>query len=117
MALTLLVNTLLLAIPLGGSVGTLVGIDAHRAATGQKPLFSSDGNSDDGTGSSGGSGGSTGGGSGNNGTTTDNHITNSRYCKSSYGISPPSKGEQFTRESFPQRVRRIVHTPGTIIDR
>ncbi|KAJ6095644.1 hypothetical protein N7486_006390 [Penicillium sp. IBT 16267x] len=94
MALTLLVNAILLAIPLGGSVGTLVGIDAHLAATGQKPLFSSDGNSDSGTGGS--SGGSTGGGSGGSGSTTNNGLTNTQYCESSYGISPPSQGEQYT---------------------
>lgn len=95
MALTLLVNAILLAIPLGGSVGTLVGIDAHLAATGQKPLFSSDGTSD---GSGGSSGGSTGGGSGGSGSTTNNGLTNTQYCKLSYGISPPSQGEQYTRE-------------------
>ncbi|KAJ5784372.1 uncharacterized protein N7503_009584 [Penicillium pulvis] len=93
MALTLLVNTILLAIPLGGSVGTLVGIDAHLAATGQKPLFSSDGTSD---GSGGSSGGSTGGGSGGSGSTTNNGLTNTQYCETSFGISPPSQGEQYT---------------------
>ncbi|KAJ5267194.1 hypothetical protein N7478_010002 [Penicillium angulare] len=98
MALTFLVNTLLLAIPLGGSVGTLVGIDAHRAATGQKGLFAGDSDSNGGTGSSGGSGGSdsTGGGSGSNNTISDNHTKNSQYCQSSYGITPPTQGEQFT---------------------
>ncbi|KAJ5759202.1 hypothetical protein N7520_006358 [Penicillium odoratum] len=93
MALTLLVNAILLAIPLGGSVGTLVGIDRHLAATGQKPLFSSDGSSD-GTGDS--SGGSTGGGSGGSGSITNNGVTNEQYCESSWGISPPSDGEQYT---------------------
>ncbi|KAJ5650746.1 uncharacterized protein N7484_004469 [Penicillium longicatenatum] len=93
MALTLLVNAVLLAIPLGGSVGTLAGIDAHLAATGQKPLFSSDGTSD---GSGGSSGGSTGGGSGGSGSTTNNGLTNTQYCELSYGISPPSQGEQYT---------------------
>ncbi|KAJ5093507.1 hypothetical protein N7456_009368 [Penicillium angulare] len=99
MALTLLVNTLLLAIPLGGSVGTLAGIDAHRAATGQKGLFTGDDSSNGGTGSSGGSSGgsdSTGGGSGSNNTISDNHTKNSQYCQSSYGITPPTQGEQFT---------------------
>ncbi|KAJ5923501.1 hypothetical protein N7454_008746 [Penicillium verhagenii] len=98
MALTLLVNAILLAIPLGGSVGTLVGIDAHLAATGQKPLFSSDGDSDSGSGSGGSSGnsGSTGGGSGGSGSVTNNGLTNTLYCESSWGISPPSQGEQFT---------------------
>ncbi|KAJ5510741.1 Glycoside hydrolase family 12 [Penicillium expansum] len=35
----LIVNAVLVAIPVGGSVGALMGLDAHRAATGQKPLF------------------------------------------------------------------------------
>ncbi|KAJ5721526.1 uncharacterized protein N7483_009460 [Penicillium malachiteum] len=98
MALSLLVNAVLLAIPLGGSVGTLVGIDAHLAATGQKPLFHSDGgdSSSGGSDGSGSSGGSTGGGSGGNGSTTNDGVTVTRYCESSYGISPPSSGELFT---------------------
>ncbi|KAJ6028658.1 hypothetical protein N7540_004234 [Penicillium herquei] len=100
MALSLLVNAVLLAIPLGGSVGTLVGIDAHLAATGQKPLF----HSDDGDSSSGGSGGSgsggsdpsTGGGNGSNGSVTHGGVTISPYCETSWGITPLTKGEQFT---------------------
>ena len=99
MALTMLVNAFLLAIPLGGSVGTLVGIDAHLKATGQAPLFSGDSDSTGGNSSGGGSSGdSTGGGSGADGSTTDNGLTNNRYCKLSYGITPPTNGEQYTRE-------------------
>ncbi|GLI80205.1 hypothetical protein PoHVEF18_008556 [Penicillium ochrochloron] len=93
MALRLLVNTGLLAIPIGGSVGTLLGIDAHRSATGQPPLFTSDGNSNTGSGSG---GDSTGGGSGGSGSTTNNGVTNTQYCQSSYGISPPSDGQLYT---------------------
>jgi hypothetical protein len=95
MALRLLVNTGLLAIPIGGSVGTLLGIDAHRSATGQPPLFTSDGNSNTGSGSG---GDSTGGGSGGSGSTTNNGVTNTQYCQSSYGISPPSDGQLYTRK-------------------
>ncbi|KAJ5595219.1 uncharacterized protein N7459_001427 [Penicillium hispanicum] len=98
MALRLLVNAGLLVIPIGGSLGALFGIDAHRSATGQPPLFSND-NSDNagsGTGSgSGSTGGSTGGGSGGSGSTTNNGVTNTQYCELSYGISPPTDGEQF----------------------
>jgi hypothetical protein len=42
---TALTSSPILAIPVGGSVGALLGIDAHRAATGQKPLFTG-GNND-----------------------------------------------------------------------
>lgn len=89
----LLVNAVLVAIPIGGSVGALMGIDAHRSATGQKPLFTGD--TDDG---SGGSGAGTGGGTGS--TPHDNGMTIHSQCDLSYGIIPPSKTEQFTRESI-----------------
>ena len=96
MALRLLVNTGLLAIPIGGSLGTLLGIDAHRSATGQPPLFTGDG-SNSGSGSGSGTGGdSTGGGSGGSGSTTNNGVTNTQYCQNSYGISPPSDGQLYT---------------------
>lgn len=95
MAFRLAINTALLAIPIGGSVGTLLGIDAHRSATGQPPLFTSDGNSNTGSGSG---GDSTGGGSGGSGSTTNNGVTNTQYCQSSYGISPPSDGQLYTRK-------------------
>lgn len=93
MALKLLINAGLIAIPIGGSLGSLFGIDAHRAATGQTPLYKG------GNGSSGSGGDSTGGGSGGSGSTTNNGVTNTMYCQKSYGITPPSDGEQFTRES------------------
>lgn len=107
MALRLLVNTALLAIPIGGSVGTLLGIDAHRSATGQPPLFTSDGNSNTGSGSGSGSD-STGGGSGGTGSTTNNGVTNTQYCESSYGISPPTDGQLYTRKfAFQSTLREI----------
>lgn len=81
----LLVNGILLAIPIGGSLGVLFGIDAYRSNHGQTALFSGD---TDGTGS----GGSTGSG----GTTTNNGVNSTLYCQISYGITPASKGEQFT---------------------
>jgi hypothetical protein len=89
----LLVNAILVAIPVGGSVGALLGIDAHRAATGQKPLFTG-GNNNDGTGTG---GDSTGGGGGHD-TITNNGVQHTQYCELSYGITPPSKTEQYTRE-------------------
>ena len=95
----LLINAVLVAIPVGGSVGALMGIDAHRAATGQKPLFTG-GTNEDGTGA--GTGAGTGGGSTGGGSDAiphDNGITSVQHCDLSYGIMPPSKTEQYTRES------------------
>ncbi|KAJ5124763.1 Glycoside hydrolase family 12 [Penicillium bovifimosum] len=93
--LGLLVNAVLVAIPIGGSVGTLMGIDAHRAATGQKPLFS--GHNEDSIGHGGGGGGSDSTGDGGNhpGTSGDG-IQIKQYCDKSWGITPPSKTEQYT---------------------
>lgn len=92
----LIVNAVLVAIPVGGSVGALMGLDAHRAATGQKPLFTGGNNSDDSTGGS----DSTGGGGGHN-TITNNGVEHTQYCELSWGITPPSKTEQYTRRYTP----------------
>lgn len=86
MAFKFLINAGLIAIPVGGSLAALFGIDAYRSATGQLPLFK------------GGNGGSTGGGSGGSGHTVNNGLTNTMYCEQTFGISPPSKGELFTCE-------------------
>ncbi|KAJ9209410.1 CAZyme family GH12 [Paecilomyces variotii] len=96
-----LVNAGLLAIPIGTSIGVLVGLDAHRAATGQPPLFGYDpGNAGipgigAGGGSSGGSDSTGGGGGGFTGVPSNNGVTTTTYCQKSYGIEPPSKGEEF----------------------
>lgn len=114
MALKLLVNASLLVIPIGGSLGALFGIDAHRSATGQPPLFSGDSDSNDGS-TGGHTGGSTGGGSGADGSTTNNGITNSKYCQPSYGISPPSDGQLYTRKFLSaRRDRRLKLTIPTV---
>ncbi|EKV22043.1 Glycoside hydrolase, family 12 [Penicillium digitatum] len=92
----LVVNAVLVAIPIGGTVGALMGLDAHRAATGQKPLFTGGDNNDSGDiGTGGGSTGGGGSGGGHN-TVTNNGVENTRYCDLSWGINPPSKTEQFT---------------------
>jgi expansin (peptidoglycan-binding protein) len=91
----LLINAVLVAIPVGGSVGALMGIDAHRAATGQKPLFTGGNNDDSGSGT--GTGGGSSGGS--DPTPNDNRISTISHCDLSYGIIPPSKTEQYTRKS------------------
>jgi hypothetical protein len=84
MVLRWVVNAGLLAIPIGGTVGALMGIDAHRHATGQAPLFS------------GGGGGSSGSGSGGSGSPTHNGLENIVRCQESYGIKPETKGQSFT---------------------
>ncbi|RAQ53080.1 hypothetical protein AFGD_001748 [Aspergillus flavus] len=76
MALPLLVNAGLLALPIAGSIGTLVGIDAHRQATGQRPLFTSE--------------------IGNDGSISRNGVTNTRYCDLFNPISPKSEGQLYT---------------------
>ncbi|KAJ5780996.1 hypothetical protein N7457_006156 [Penicillium paradoxum] len=96
--LGLLVNTVLVGIPVGATVGALVGIDAHRAATGQKALFTG-GNNEDAIGSGGGGHGghgsdSTGDGGGHE-STAGTGVRNTQYCDLSYGITPPSKTEQY----------------------
>jgi hypothetical protein len=90
-----LVNAGLIAIPIGTTVGVLMGIDSHRSATGQTPLFTGDGGSDYGGGS--GSGSGSGSPSPKPG---DNGITETQYCQKELAISPPSKGVQYTRKQF-----------------
>ncbi|OKL63287.1 hypothetical protein UA08_01863 [Talaromyces atroroseus] len=97
MAFRWIVNAGLVAIPVGTTLGVLFGIDAQRQASGEPPLFTPTSTPGSG-GSSGGSGGgdSTGGGGGSSGSVSDNGIVNSQYCQLSYGVSPPSKGENYT---------------------
>jgi hypothetical protein len=85
MVLRWIVNAGLLAIPIGATVGVLMGIESHRQATGQAPLFAGGGDGDVGGGPSGGivSGGSNG-------------ITIFQYCQQFYGIQPQSKGVEYT---------------------
>jgi len=61
-----LLNFVLLAIPIGTTLGILLGVQTHRKATGQAPLF------------------------------VDNSVDHDQYCQKTVGISPPSKGEHFT---------------------
>ncbi|KAL1978348.1 hypothetical protein VTN31DRAFT_1207 [Thermomyces dupontii] len=83
-----LVNAGLLAIPIGTTIGVLVGIDAQRQASGQEPLFAG--------GEEGGLWGGTGppntGGSGN---PDDDRVTTMNYCQKSFGIHPPSRGQKY----------------------
>ena len=84
------VNAGLLALPIGATIGILLGVDTHRQATGQEPLFTPDPNSANG-GIIPGIGGIIGGGSKNN-----DGITEARYCQKQAGISPPSQGSKYT---------------------
>lgn len=68
MGLRSLISFVLLAIPIGATLGILLGLDAHRTATGQQPLFQ------------------------------DNSVSIDTYCQKAYGITPPSTGQQYTRE-------------------
>ncbi|KAJ5806898.1 hypothetical protein N7474_010490 [Penicillium riverlandense] len=89
MVLRWIVNVGLLAIPIGGTIGAILGIEAHRQANGQAPLFAGGGND--------GSGGGSTGSPGNAGHHfTDNGVTYSQYCRKSYGIPPESTGQHFT---------------------
>ncbi|PBP22930.1 glycoside hydrolase family 12 protein [Diplocarpon rosae] len=75
-----LVNAVLLALPVGTTIGVLLGLDSHRQSTGQAPLF--DGEDGRGNGAGGGS-------------SSDNRVTNSQYCQKQVGISPASTGVQY----------------------
>ncbi|QKX54250.1 uncharacterized protein TRUGW13939_01335 [Talaromyces rugulosus] len=97
MAFRWIVNAGLLAIPIGTTIGVLVGIDAQRQASGQQPLFSGgdNGSSTGGNGGLGG-GGSTGGDGGNGGgSSDDNGISWIENCNLTYGIEPPTKGQEY----------------------
>jgi hypothetical protein len=71
-----IINVGLLAIPIVTTVGTLVGIDAHRLATGQRPLFAGEPH--------------------NSGSTVKSGLANTRYCDLFNPISPSSKGQLYT---------------------
>jgi hypothetical protein len=90
MVMRWIINAGLLAIPIGATVGVLMGIESHRQATGQAPLFAGGGDGDGGgdVGGGGPSGGIVSGGS--------NGITISQYCQQFYGIQPQSKGVEYT---------------------
>lgn len=97
-----IVNAGLLAIPIGTTIGVLVGIDAQRQASGQKPMFSGGDNGSstgDGGLGNGGSGGGNGGGNGGGSTSDDNGISWNQYCQDSYGIPVTTKGQEYVCES------------------
>ncbi|KAK5076978.1 hypothetical protein LTS08_007533 [Lithohypha guttulata] len=66
MGIRSLVSFGLIAVPIGATLGVLIGLDAHRSATGQQPLFQ------------------------------DNSVSIDTYCQKAYGITPRSLGQQYT---------------------
>lgn len=90
MILEWILDAVLLTLPIGTTIGTLRGIDLHRQATGQAPLFSLVGGN--GHGSSGNNG------EGNSSTiiSGDNGITTTTYCGRETAITPSSVGSQYT---------------------
>lgn len=64
----------LIAVPIGATLGILLGLDQHRKATGQAPLFQ------------------------------DNSVVTKQYCQKAYGISPTSNGQQYTCKSPPVKI-------------
>lgn len=73
-----LINFVLIAFPIGTTVGVLMGMETHRTSTGQSPLF------------------------------RDNGIKTKGYCQKTIGISPPSKGEHYTRKKTPRPTSNAV---------
>ena len=63
-----LLNLVLIAFPVCTTVGVLLGVQTHRVAIGKPPLF------------------------------VDNGIKSKSYCQKTLGISPPSKGDHYTRK-------------------
>jgi hypothetical protein len=77
MGLLWIINFVLLSIPIGATLGVLLGIQSHRAAAGEEPLFQpappGPGEAPD-----------------------DDRITVKSYCNETIGISPPSQGDHYT---------------------
>lgn len=76
-----LVNAGLLILPVGTTIGVLIGVDSQRQASGQEPIFNNPGTETPG-----------GGGTGNK---ADDRITYKFQCEKQIGISPPSSGVQY----------------------
>jgi len=56
-------------LPIGATLGVLLGLDAYRRSTGQQPLFQ------------------------------DNSVSHEVYCQKAYGITPSTTGQQYTCKS------------------
>ncbi|KAL6879318.1 concanavalin A-like lectin/glucanase [Trichoderma novae-zelandiae] len=80
MTIRVLVNAALLAIPIAVTLGILFGLQAHRTATGQPPLFAPEPPPIPTP----------------KPKVPHNGITKTRYCQKSIGITPDTKGQQYT---------------------
>lgn len=86
LGVTFIVNFALLVIPIGVTLAVLFGLDAQRTASGDAPIFTPQPTIIGGGNPDGGGGG-------------DNKLTTKTYCQKSYGITPDTKGQEFTCES------------------
>ncbi|CAK7226184.1 hypothetical protein SEUCBS140593_006155 [Sporothrix eucalyptigena] len=80
---TAIVNFALLVIPIGVTLAVLFGIDAQRTASGDAPIYTPQPTV-------------IGGGNPDGGGGSDNKLTTKTYCQQSYGITPDTKGQEFT---------------------
>ncbi|KAI5460394.1 concanavalin A-like lectin/glucanase domain-containing protein [Mariannaea sp. PMI_226] len=85
MTVRFLVNFVLLALPIGITLGVLLGIDQQRRASGQEPLYQPGD----------GSGNGNGGGSGKP-PKKGNGISHDIYCDKTFGYTPYTAGQQYT---------------------
>lgn len=81
MTIRILVNAALLAIPIAVTLGILFGLQSHRAATGQPPLFAPEPPPIP---------------SPKPPAPPKNGVTKTRYCQKSFGITPDTEGQQYT---------------------
>lgn len=75
-----LLNFVFLAVPIGSTVGVLVGLQSYRDANGQQPLFKPNRPN----------------GPGGKPPPNDNGITIEYHCDETLGISPLSQGDHYT---------------------
>lgn len=85
MGIRFVINFVLLALPIGVTLGILMGLQASRSASGKGNLFTPDPDN--------GSGGSSGGGGRKR---PGNGIVTDTYCQKTLGVTPYTEGEQFT---------------------
>ena len=76
-----LVNFGLLVLPIAVTLGILLGLQKHRDDTGQPPLFTPPPSP--------------------TGAPKNNKLTTHEYCQKSFGISPDTKGQEYTRKWLP----------------
>lgn len=81
MTVRFVINFVLLALPIGITLGVLLGIDSQRKASGQEPLYQPGDN--DGTGKA---------------PKKGNGFTPYTLCNKTYGLTPYTTGQQYTRK-------------------